>query len=98
MGLTLFVILRLSVSHLAGWKFINHGLFPFGEPVEVLLQAHCIFLATDSGIQQTDPNKLSSANSLICDVTQSGISLIDVCQKQQRPQHSHSALRDACQD
>ena len=47
MGLTLFVFLR--ISHLSGWKFINQ-VFSHSWS---LLRFSCIFLTTDSGIQQT---------------------------------------------
>ena len=69
MGLILFVI--LSVSHLAGWKFTNHAS---SHPVS-LLRSSCRRTASSSPLILAY-NKLSSANSLICDVTQSGISLM----------------------
>ena len=69
MGLALFVI--LSVSHLAGWKCINQ------------VSSHSVSLLKSSYRRTTSYSqlilayiKLSSANSLICDVTQSGISLM----------------------
>ena len=71
MGLILFVI--LSVSHLAGWKFINQ----VSSHSVSLLRSSCRRTASSSPLILAY-NKLSPANSLICDVTQSGISLMYV--------------------
>ena len=69
MGLSLFVILR--ISHFSGWKFIiqvsSHSVS--------LLRSSCRRTASSSPLILAY-NKLSSANSLICDATQSDISLM----------------------
>ena len=69
MGLTLFVFLR--ISHLSGWKSIGQ-VFSHSWS---LLRSSCSRTAPSLLLILTY-KRLSPANSLMCDVTQSGISLM----------------------